>query len=768
MRCARNSLWAWSTGMMLLILWSSQIFCSPAPQDQVIKKQEVRTPTAEIRNYVLIKPGDSSDEIISKAANVVPSLRQVAWQERELTAFVHFGMNTFTDREWGEGTEDPILFNPVQFDASQWARVMRDAGMRMIIVTAKHHDGFCLWPSKYTDHSVKSSSWQDGNGDVVGDVAKACKEHGLKFGIYLSPWDRHEPSYGDSPRYNEYFRNQLRELLTGYGEVSEVWFDGACGEGPNGKRQVYDWPSYYKVIRELQPNAVIFGMGPDIRWVGTESGYGRETEWSIVPNIVQNLDSIAASSQQDPVDGAFIPGDLTGSDLGSREKIMNAKSLVWYPAETDVSIRPGWFYHPQQDDQVKTPEKLVDIYYSSVGRNGVLLLNVPPDKRGLIHGNDIKNLLGMKKILAQTFKNNLLTGSRVIASNEKKGNSASFLLDNNKRTYWTTVDTVTTAMVEFELPKEQSFDRAMLQEQIQVGQRVEKFRLEAFGEDGWIEFARGTTIGYKRLLRFPLITTHKVRLVIEESRTNPTLSSFGLFKAPPDLTISPERATYVDTIHVTLSSNEEAAIYYTLDGSEPNVKSQRYSRPIILRESAILNAIAVTKEGNSSLLKTASYIRAKYGITIKNSFSSRYTAGGVMGIIDGLSGSTDFSDGRWQGYEGVDLDVVLDFGVSTVIKKISISFLQDIANSIFLPKTVEFYGSHGGVDFRKFDAAKNNIPETIQGAFQKRFDLTPSRTSGRYIKVVAKNIGVCPSWHKGAGSKAWLFVDEIDVVTSDR
>jgi alpha-L-fucosidase len=487
-------------------------------------------------NFTIIQPGDSISLIIQKAARVVPSPRQIAWQEREFIAFFHFGVNTFTDREWGLGTENPAVFNPTNFDARQWVKVISDAGMKAVIITAKHHDGFCLWPSKFTEHSVKNSPWRDGRGDVVGEIAAACREFGVEFGFYLSPWDRHEACYGDTPKYNEHFRNQLRELLTDYGPVTEVWFDGACGEGPNGKRQVYDWPSYYKLIRELQPNAVISIMGPDVRWVGTESGYGRETEWSVVPDVAQNLDAIAAASQQATLDGAFVPHDLTGDDLGSREKIKHAKVLLWYPAETDVSIRPGWFYHAKEDDQVKTPEKLVDIYYSSVGRNGVLILNIPPDKRGRIHENDIKSLMGMRNSLDRTFDSNVLAGASASATNEDGGHKAALTIDRNNRTYWITSGGVTSATLEFTLPAERTFDQALLQEFIRSGQRIERFHIEAWDGSTWKEVARGTTVGYKRLLRFPAVTTARVRVVIDESRSNPNLSTIGLFKTPPEAT----------------------------------------------------------------------------------------------------------------------------------------------------------------------------------------------------------------------------------------
>jgi len=479
-------------------------------------------------HFLLISPGESAENIVRKAARVAPTPNQLAWQEMEFIAFTHFGINTFTDREWGEGTEDPSLFNPAGFDARQWARTFQAAGMKMVIVTAKHHDGFCLWPSRYTEHSVKGSPWREGKGDVVRDVADACREAGLKLGIYLSPWDRHEPTYGDSPAYNEHFRSQLRELLTGYGEIAEVWFDGACGEGPNGKRQEYDWPSYYRVVRECQPRAVIFGMGPDLRWVGTETGYGRETEWSVVPVKIRE-DSI---SPPPSLDDLFIPGDMTAEDLGGREQISGARVLAWYPAETDVSIRPGWFHHAKEDGEVKTPQKLVDIYFSSVGRNGVLLLNVPPDKRGLIHENDILSLIGMRRILDKTFQANLASGARVKASSEKDGHPGRAVLDGDKQTYWTTPERIESAVLEFFMPEKQTFDVAMLQEEIRAGQRVEEFALEVWDGNAWRLFAQGTTIGTKRLLRFPEVTTERVRLTITKSRLNPALTAFGLHKSP--------------------------------------------------------------------------------------------------------------------------------------------------------------------------------------------------------------------------------------------
>jgi len=448
-----------------------------------------------------------------RAAILTPAPRQLAWQELEFHAFVHFGVNTFTDREWGEGTEDPEIFNPTELDTRQWIKVFKDAGMKAVVLGAKHHDGFCLWPSKYTEHSVKSSPWRGGNGDLVREVADACREAGLNFGIYLSPWDRHEPSYGDSPRYNEYYKNQLTELLTDYGRIHEVWFDGACGEGPNGKRQVYDFDGYVALIRELQPQAVIFSdAGPDIRWVGNERGYAGETNWSMLRRE------------------RFYPGAPHYQELPEG----HINGTHWVPAECDVSIRPGWFYHASQDDQVKSVSELVDIYYKSVGRNGVLLLNVPPDQRGLIHENDVARLMEFRAVIDETFKANLTLGKPASADNVRDGIpefDAAKVVDGCRETYWTTDEGVTQAALTIDLGEPTTFDRIMLQEKIELGQRVKAFVLEAWDGQGWQPITRATTIGYKRLLRVDEVTASRVRLVIHDGRSAPAISELGLFKA---------------------------------------------------------------------------------------------------------------------------------------------------------------------------------------------------------------------------------------------
>lgn len=474
-------------------------------------------------NSVLLALTDTEADIIRKAANVVPTPRQLRWQKLELTGFFHFGINTFTGREWGDGKEDPTQFNPTQLDALQWVRAAKEAGIKQVILTAKHHDGFCLWPTKTTTHSVKSSPWKEGRGDVVKEVAEACKKENMGFGIYLSPWDRNASVYG-TDAYNDFFVKQLTELLTQYGQIDEVWFDGANGEGPNGKKQVYDFGRWYRLIRELQPQAVIAIMGPDVRWVGTESGYGREQEWSVLP--VDNLDqhAVAEASQKSV---AFKPaGDMMGDDLGSRERLLKAKGLVWYPAETDVSIRPGWFYHAAEDDKVKTPEKLLDIYFHSVGRNGVLLLNIPPDKRGLVHENDVKNLRAWKEHRDDIFGNNLAKSATLRATN---GKGVKAVVDGNDETHFTTTGGDTTATIELSFKTPQTFNVLALQENIREGQRIEKFALEYWDGKEWKKAAEGTTVGYKRLVQFGNITADKVRLRILSSRLAPCLAELGLY-----------------------------------------------------------------------------------------------------------------------------------------------------------------------------------------------------------------------------------------------
>ena len=425
----------------------------------------------------------------------VPSSQQLAWQRHEFIAFAHFGINTFTDREWGDGKEDPKLFNPTDFDAKQWAAVLQDAGVKLLILTAKHHDGFCLWPSKFTEHCVKNSPWRGGQGDVVREVVDALREKQIRVGLYLSPWDRNQPTYGDSPKYNEYFRNQLRELLTNYGEVDEVWFDGACGEGPNGKKQEYDFPSYFALIRELQPNALIAISGPDIRWVGNESGVARENESSVVTR-----------------DGR----------------------LVWHPAECDVSIRPGWFYHASEDDKVKSLATLADIYFKSVGRNSVLLLNIPPDRQRPHCGGRCRSPQGIRRLRGSALRHGFrpppppcTASSRCIPAHHERN-----VLDRDLNTSWTPAEDQTTGQIEFDLGQARTFNVARIQEDISLGERVQAYHVEILDGDQWRTVTAGQVIGHKQLRRFPAVTAQRVRLVIDKAAAQPAISEFGLHWNP--------------------------------------------------------------------------------------------------------------------------------------------------------------------------------------------------------------------------------------------
>ena len=441
------------------------------------------------------------EQKVSMAARLVPSPQQLEWQQMELTAFLHFGINTFTDREWGDGKEDPALFNPTDLDAEQWVRTLKEAGFKMVLLTAKHHDGFCLWPTKTTKHSVASSPWKDGKGDVVKELRDACTKYDMKFGVYLSPWDRNAECYGDSPRYNEFFIEQLTELLTNYGEVHEVWFDGANGEGPNGKKQVYDWDAFYKTIQRLQPKAVMAIMGDDVRWVGNERGLGRETEWSttvLTPGVY------ARSTENNQRLGIH----NTSQDLGSREMLKNATELFWYPSEVDVSIRPGWFWHESENGKVKSLKHLADIYFQSVGYNSVLLLNIPPDRRGHIHEADVARLKEFAAYRQQAFADNRV----------KKGQKMWDAASGDQQVY--------------KLKSSSKINVVLLQEDIARGQRVESFRVEGRVDGQWQLLGEGTTVGYKRMLRFPEVEAEALRITIGSSRLEAHISNVAAYYAP--------------------------------------------------------------------------------------------------------------------------------------------------------------------------------------------------------------------------------------------
>jgi alpha-L-fucosidase len=413
---------------------------------------------------------------VRQASRPVPSRAQLAWQRDELAMFLHFGVNTFTNREWGDGTEDPAIFAPARLDARQWARTARAAGFRAMILTAKHHDGFCLWPSRTTTHTVARSPWRSGHGDVVREFVDACREEGLRPGLYLSPWDRNSPVYGDSPRYNDLYCDQLAELMTGYGPLGELWFDGANGEGPGGKRQVYDWPRVWALVRRLQPDAVVFSdAGPDVRWCGNERGAAGDPNWSTVdPSAV-------------PFPGATGPGVTAALQHGDPD------GTVWRPAESDTSIRPGWFYHPEEDARVRTVGQLIDLYFQSVGRNSKLLLNVPPTPDGLLHETDVARLIGFHDRLRVLLAEDHAAGRRV---------------------EWVRTG-ARTATAEVDFGRAVTASIVRLEENIEKGQMVARHTLSGSEGDAWRVLSQGTTIGYTRLDRFAPTSIRGVRLVVE-------------------------------------------------------------------------------------------------------------------------------------------------------------------------------------------------------------------------------------------------------------
>ncbi len=451
----------------------------------------------------------------------IPSAQQLKWHEMEMNAFVHFTTNTFTDKEWGYGDESPAIFNPSGLNTEQWAKTLKETGFKTLILTTKHHDGFCLWPSKYTEHSVKNSPYKNGKGDVVKEVSDAARKYGLQFGVYLSPWDRNHANYG-KPEYVAYYRNQLKELFTNYGPVFEMWFDGANGGdgfygGANEKRKIdgknyYDWPKTLQQVKSIQPKVLFFSDGgPDLRWVGNERGLAGKTNWNTISN-----DTLYAGK-------AGIEGLLnTGSPDGNQ----------WVPAEVDVSVRPGWFYHANEDDKVKTPEKLLDIYLTSVGRGSTLLLNIPPDRRGLFHENDVKALYGFKELLDKEFAVNHVAKAKVTATNSR-GKLAKFapqnLTDGNKNTYWATDDAVKTASLTVNLPKQATLKYIVLQEYIKLGQRVKSFNIEVWNNNQWEKVADETTIGYKRIVKINPVETSKFRVNITGAKACPVLSNIEAY-----------------------------------------------------------------------------------------------------------------------------------------------------------------------------------------------------------------------------------------------
>ncbi|MEC3908491.1 alpha-L-fucosidase [Tamlana sp. 2201CG12-4] len=648
----------------------------------------------------------------------LPTQKQLDWHELEFYAFVHFTTNTFTNKEWGFGDESPEIFNPTALDTRQWARVVKEAGMKGIILTAKHHDGFCLWPSEYTDHSVERSPWKEGKGDVVRELANACKEYGLKLGLYLSPWDRNHPEYGRED-YVTYFRNQLKELLTNYGDVFEMWFDGANGGngyygGANETRKIntleyYDWQTTYDSIYKWSPNTLVWGVGPsEARWIGNEEGFANKTNWS----LLRQKDELAGKVHYKEF--------MSGHEDGER----------WVPGEADVSIRPGWFYHAVEDDKVKSIGELVDIYYHSVGRNANLLLNLPVDRRGIVHENDEARLKELVAVLKEDFKTELLSKTKASADNVRGGSKkygVQNVLDDNKETYWATDDTVKTASLEFRFGAPTPVNRILLQEYVKLGQRVRKFNVEAEVNGQWQAIANETTIGYKRILRTDRVTATALKINITDSKASPVISTVQAYNAST-LVHAPEVYRNKEGM-VEMKAHEEDVIYYTTDGSEPSQASDKFEKPFKLEGSATINAIARNEEEQvNSVMKTV-----KYGVSKANWKIVSVKGGDKKGaerVIDGNFATTWRTNGNKQ----LPHEIVIDMGKTNDITGFTY-MPQQTGNGLHLVKTYGFYTSNDGKNWTKqsegeFSNIKHN-PILQEKTFNK--------TKARYLRFVAKS-----------------------------
>jgi len=648
----------------------------------------------------------------------LPQDRQVLWQELEYYMFIHFNMNTFTNMEWGYGNEKPSQFNPTELDTRQWARIAKEAGMKAIILTAKHHDGFCLWPSKYTEHSVKNSPWKDGKGDVVKELMEACAEYDLKLGLYLSPWDRNHADYG-TPKYVECFHNQLTELMTNYGEIFEVWFDGANGGdgyygGANEVRKIdnktyYQWDKAHSIIRELQPNACIFGDGgPEVRWVGNEEGWANETNWSLL--------------RKEEV----YPGYAKYKELRSGHE----DGTHWIPAECDVSIRPGWYYHPYEDHKVKSLTHLTDIYYKSIGRNASFLLNFPVDNRGLIHEKDEEQVLKLAAVIKADFADNLAANKTVIAT-ETRGNTkkyaASNIIDGNPETYWTTEDATTSAVLEIDLGAATDINRILVQEYIKLGQRVNEYTIEALVDDQWAIIDTGSTIGYKRIFRFPRVHTSKVKINILQSKACPIICNIEVYNAPL-LLVPPVLKRDKNGLVKIEKANDDLIVHYTTDGSLPTKESPKYEKPFLQEKPCVLTAIAFDEIGKTSEAAIANFDIIKKDWKIVSISTGKMED--AEKILDEDTWSTFGSEASNAPHE-----TVVDMGDTYTLNGFTYLPMQHRYSHGF-PSRYEFFISLDGKTWGRA-VAKGEFSNIVNSPVLQRVEF--AKKTGRYFKFKAIN-----------------------------
>ena len=669
-----------------------------------------------------------------KAIGPLPNAQQMTWQEMEFYGFIHFSINTFTGVEWGYGNNSSELFNPTEMDVRQWAKIAKEAGMKGLILTNKHHDGFCLWPSEYTEYSVKNAPYKNGKGDVVRELADACKEYGLKMGIYLSPWDRNHADYG-KPEYIDYFRNQLTELLTNYGDIFEVWFDGANGgDGYYGganevrtvdKKTYYDWENTIALIRKLQPNAIIWSdNGPDARWVGNEHGFSYETTWS-------------------PLLRDSIYGGMP--EYGAKYSMGQENGTHWVPAEADVSIRPGWYYHQSEDNKVKTLRELLDIYYKSVGRNSTLLLNLPVDRRGLVHENDERQLKKLTAQLKEDFADNLASNSKATADHVR-GNASKYnankAVDGNKDTYWATDDAVRNASITIDLEKPTVFNRFLVQEYLPLGQRVKKFSLEAEVDGKWTTIDTQTTIGYKRILRLEDITATKIRLNIEDAKASPLISNIAVYHAP--LIVDVPKLSRTKQGEVSFETPEEGLhVYYTLNAEEPSTASLKYSEPFVIDQPTVIKMFSMDPDTQrQSDIITERLDISKTLWKISNSKGSP--------LKDEAIDDNPLTD--WKTNRQVLSTYKIDLGKTTAIKGFTYTPSQDRYVSGVITH-YSFYGSTDGNNWTKL--AQGEFSNIISNPMQQKV-LFSKATPVKFIKLLADKI---------MNDKDEVLIAEIGVIT---
>ena len=651
------------------------------------------------------------------AVGPTPTDKQVAWQEMEFYGFLHFSINTFTDVEWGYGDKSPKLFNPTELDARQWARVAKEAGMKGLILTDKHHDGFCLWPSKYTEYSIKNSPYKNGKGDIVKELAEACREYGLKMGIYLSPWDRNHAAYG-KPEYITYFRNQLTELLTNYGDIFEVWFDGANGgDGYYGgsketrrvdKKSYYDWENTRKIIKKLQPNAIMWSdAGPDARWVGNEHGYAYQTTWS--PLL------------RDSVYGGM-------PNYNKKYSMGQENGTHWVPAEADVSIRPNWYYHKSEDNKVKTLEDLLDIYYKSIGQNSTLLLNFPVDRRGLIHENDEKQLKKMVAQLKEDFATNLVANVIGEATNVRGGSETydtKNSTDSDKNTYWATDDAVTTASIVFDFGKPTEFNRFLIQEYIRLGQRVKKFSLEAEINGKWETIQNQTTIGYKRILRFENVTATKIKLNIEASKGCPLISNIEVYNAPAIVDVPVIKRNKEGQVSMQ-TPDDAVEIYYTINGGEPSLSSTKYNGSFVIDAPSSVKAISY----DSKTKRTSDVVEAKFDVNKKNwnIVSSDNNAKKAIDEDDKTNWTITKKNGKMEAIVNLgEKETITGFTYTPSQQKWVTSFMTHYS----------FYVSANGRNWTL--ASKGEFSNILSNPIKQYINLKKSRKA-KFIKLVADKV----------------------------